>query len=279
MKEAVLPAAPRVLAPGLEKKLWWGTALMLFALSSISLVLVATLFMFLLYGIPASALLGSGPDVVRVTSQISRKEKETLPAGDRLSVVWAPVRVNEAVIEARGYGPAAEAAEIGDSVEILVPKSNPAAATLEGFQAYPVRPETLLLFAGLFMIPGAATALFAWLRGRRSRALLTEGVEILGDRLRTVPLPRPLKDMALVRWEYSSEGVTGRLWVLQKADWKRPPLLVAGGNAALLHSLLSEPMVQDGLVGDGSRLRKVFGVLNSGLLALCILTLTVFVFL
>lgn len=252
---------------------------MLFAMATTSLVLMATLFMFLLYEIPATALLSSTPEVVKVDSQIVRKEVETLPAGDRVSVVWAPVKVNETVIEAKGYGAAAESAEIGDSVEIWIPKDEPTAATLHGFQAYAVRPHTLIVFAGLFMVPGFLSTLWAWIRARRARFLLTEGRECAGTRLRTVPLPRPLRDMAVVRWEYSAEGSGGRLWALQMADWKKPPILVAGGKAALLNNLISNPVVDDGVVDDESRLSRVLARLNTALLVLCILTVLVFLLL
>jgi hypothetical protein len=275
-RKVLLPAPPRTLAPGLGRRLWWGTALTVFGMSTITLVWVATLFMFLLYEIPSSALISSDREVVKVESQIIRKEKETLPAGDRVSVVWAPVRVNETVIEAKGYGSAAETAQIGDNVEIWVPKNEPSAATLHGFQAYPVRPHTLLVFAVLFMAPGLLSILWAWSRARRSRFLLTEGLECQGDRLKTIPLPRPLKDMAVVKWEYSVEGADGRIWALQNADWKNPPLLVAKSKAALLNNLLSSPVVQDEQVDDESRLSRFFAGVNAALLLLCLFTLLVF---
>ncbi len=274
--ETSLPTPPRSISRGLGKRLWWGTPLMLFGMATVTLVLVATLFMFLLYQVPAAALFPSNREVVKVDSQIVRKEMETLPAGDRVSVVWAPVKVNETVIEARGYGAAAETAQVGDAVEIWVPKNDPSAATLNGFQVYPVRPNTLVVFAGLFMIPGFLSAVWAWSRARKARFLITKGSECLGTRLRTIPLPRPLKDMAVVRWEYSVDGADRRLWTLQKAEWKRPPLLVAGGKAALLNNLLSHPTEIDGEVDDESKLSRVLAGLNTALLILCILTVFVF---
>ena len=275
-EEALLPAPPRTLAPGLSKRLWWGTALMGFGMGTITLVLVATLFLFLLYELPASALISSTPEVVKVESQITRKEIETLPAGDRVSVVWAPVKVNETVIEAKGYGASAETAQVGDPVEIWVPKDEPSAATLHGFQAYPVRPHTLLVFAALFMVPGLLSALWAWTRARRARFLLIEGVECGGTRLKTIPLPRPLKDMAVVRWEYSVEGTVGRLWALQNVEWKKPSLLVAAGKAALLNNLLTYPAVVDEEVDDESKVSRFLAGVNTALLVLGVLTLFVF---
>ena len=82
--------------------------------------------------------------------------------------------------------------------------------------------------------------------------------------------------MSVVRWEYSVEGAVGRLWALQKAEWKKPPLLVAGGKAALLNNLLSYPAVVDEEVDDESKVSRFLAGLNTALLVLSVLTLFVF---
>ncbi|MFA5508842.1 MAG: hypothetical protein WC314_24710 [Vulcanimicrobiota bacterium] len=279
MKNRLLPETPRTVQPRLRRVLWWGSPLMTFSALTTFLVVFAALFLFVLYGVPARALWSSSGEQVRVTSQVSRKETKTLPGGDRVGVVWAPVRVNETVIEARGYGPETDRLEIGDPVEIVIPESDPRAAWLEGFQPYPVQPRVLLTTAGLFLLPALLVALWSLFRTRRTIALLTRGVECRGSRLRTIPLPRPLKDKALVRWEFSSPQGEGRFWTLQSAEEKKPVLLVADGKAAVLPNLLPHPVLDDGTVGSDAFLPRFCLGLNTTLAALCGLAVLSFIFL
>jgi hypothetical protein len=279
VKEQPLSDPPRALSPQLSRNLWWGTPSMVFSMTNFFTVLLSALFMFLIYGIPVGALLPQSTDSVRVTSQIQEKESELLPSGGKVSVVMAPVKVNDVVIEVRGYGPKAEVSEKGDSVEIAVPRAHPTEAELVGFDRYPVKPKTLLILFVLFSGPGLLVAVFSWRSARRKRKLLTCGRETQGKRLRRIPLPRPLKDMVLVRWEYSSDGDTGRFWTLQKAELENPPLVVAGSLAAVRPNLLPEPVIDGQTITSISRGEKYGAIINWILLALCLISFVVFLFL
>jgi hypothetical protein len=277
MKQRQLPEPPRTLAPTLRRNLWWGAPSTVFSMSNLFLVLLSALFMFQLYGISTRDLLPFGTEFVRVTSQIVEKQTETLPSGGDVSVVMAPVKVNDVLLEVRGYGPMAETSEKGDSVEILVPKGRPSDARLAGYDAYPVRPQTLVTLSILFFGPGLVVAAFSWFNVRRRRRLLIAGEEIRGTQLRRIPLPRPLKDMVFARWEYDHNGQSGRFWALQKADLEKPSLLVCGGRAAVLPSLIPDLELNGDEIVNVSRGEKYGAAINWTLLALCLVSLVVFI--
>lgn len=274
-----LPEPPRTLSRELRRNLWWGTPAMVFATANLFLVLLATLFMFVLYEIPVGALWPASGETVKVTSEIVRKEVETLPSGGEVTFAVAPVKVNEVVIEARGYGPRAESCKEGETVEISVPKANPAGAWLVGFERYPVRPQTLVLLGLLFTLPGVVAAAYSIVAAAGKRDLLITGEESRGKQLRKIPLPRPLKDMALVRWEYSYPGGTGRFWTLQNRSLEKPALLVNERRAAVLSNLLAHPSVDGEGLASLSKLEKLFAGLNGAFLILSGVSLLAYVLL
>ena len=192
-------------------------------------------------------------------------------------MVVAPVKVNDVMIEVRGYGPQAEASEKGDTVEIEVPRRHPTDARIVGFNRYPVRPVTLITLGFLFIVPGVLVALWSWVGVRRKRVLLTLGREVRGTALRRIPLPRPLKDMVVVRWEYTFGEETRRFWALQKANVEKPRLLVVDGRAGVLANLLPEPEFDGDMITRVSRGEKYGAIINWVLVGLSLASVLVYV--
>lgn len=230
-----LPAPPRTVEGTITRALMWGSHGMLFAQALTLLVSTALLFLLLLYHNSFSAIRARYGPTKEVTSQVQTVNDEWLASGGKTRVATAPVKINETVLEVKGYGPAAEQAKVGDEVTLIIPTTRPAEAYLKGFWPQPVSPRVLLQFALVFYLPGWIVGGISLVRARTQRRLLIEGEEVKAEKRMTLPLPRPLKDKVLARWTYHKGQHS--FWCLQDAQLQNETVLARGPKAVLLESL------------------------------------------
>ena len=277
MSLSLLPSPPRLLHRQLRRELWFGTPLLLLSLSNIFLACLLALFLCLTYGIGLSSLRANFQETLRVSSQIHEVGWKPLPSGGSVGMVSAQVMINEKVLTVYGYGPATESAKVGDPVDILIPKRQTGQARLGGFHSHPVEASQIFFLALLFAIPGLGLGLLSFARSFRRQKLLIWGEVKLGRKTKTLPLPRPLKDKDLVRWEYESPKGPKTFWCLQDKAAGTSELLFYRNSAAALHSLLSEIELEHGKVKSGAQLGKLYLRCNlialSGTLSLLLLFL------
>ena len=230
-----LPAPPRTVDKSTTRSLVWGSHGMLFAQALTLLVSTALLFLLLLYHNGFSAIRARHGPTTEVTSQVQTVEDEWLASGGKTRVAMAPVKINETVLEVKGYGPAAEQARVGDEVALIIPRKRPGESYLKGFWPQPVSPLVLLQFALLFYLPGWIVGGISLVRARTQQRLLIEGEEVQAEKRKTLPLPRPLKDKVLARWTYHKGKHS--FWCLQDAQLQNETVLADGSKALLLESL------------------------------------------
>jgi hypothetical protein len=216
------------------------------------------LFLFFTYDIGFQDLTLSWRDTVKVTSQISEVGQEFLVGGGRADVVKSLVKVNEQTLTVVGYGPRAEEARVGESVEILVPKHAPGKAWLEGYWAHPVASSLVLRLALWFSAIPLLLLVTGFIRGRQKLVLLVEGEPYRGEAKRQVSLPRPLKDYRVSRVTYRTDaGKEHRFWTLLNESEEEPLVLVKGRKAGVLSRLLSHHRIHGEVLTDDSLVRKI----------------------
>ena len=256
MSEALLPAPPRHLHRQLRRELWFGHPLLLMGLSNIFLVSLLTLLLFLIYGLGLSSLRAKYQEAIRVNSLIHEVGDKALPSGGTVRMVSAQLKINQVIVTVYGYGPKTEFAKVGDPVEIVVPKTQTRHARLVGFHTHPVEAGKILWLVLLLAVPGLVLCPLSLVFSFRKQKLLQLGDEKLGRITKSIPLPRPLKDKELVRWEYdSSEGIKS-FWCVQDKGTENRELLVYRKTAAALHNLLDKPMFEQGQLQSGALIGK-----------------------
>lgn len=267
MTEPQLPPPPRELQPGLRRQLTFGVPSLLLAQILSFCVLLAIFLLFLIYGVGLQRYLASRGKNVSVESQISEVKMLNLPSGERVPCVVAPVVVNEQQLDVLGFGEKTQEAQVGDPVTILIPAAQPKFARLETFQSRPIKVGALLGISLLFWIPSVVLVLVSLHRSKRRLKLLQHGQEIQGKVVRKIPLPRPLKDHVLARWQIESEkGKTRQFWSLQKSDLEKPVLLRVGEHAGLLERLLPDYHIEQGQLTHSAKLPQAYLLLNGLLL-------------
>lgn len=247
-----LPAPPRNLSKNTRQRLYLGRPLLLFSLIAASLVSLGMVFLMATYGLEVSDLFAP-TQTVTAESKLSKLESEFL-AGERVPVAIAPVEVNGVLLEVRGYGPKVSQSKVGDAVTIVIPKSAPHRAGLQGFWRKPARLKTLLGISIFFYLPLLVLLAGSLKRSRSTSRLLTEGEICQGRQIKTINLPRPLADHQLVRWE--AEGK--KFWTLSLKELEDPTLLKLGSERALLESHLPEWELKSGTIFDLSPWSKLF---------------------
>lgn len=248
---------PRELSKELHTVLRWGSIGQLIGQSFVFLVTLALLFLLVVYDLGLSSLMAVVGESVRVESTIESVDDEYLPSGGQVRVCEALVKVNQTVLRIRGFGPKAESAKVGQKVTLVIPKQAPNQAYIDGFWRRAVSLPFLLEIAFLFYLPGLFLILFSGLKARRFHSILTEGKLIKADKVKSIPLPRPLKDRVLAKWSYDSGSK--HFWCLQEAEPDSETVLCINGRAMLMEALPVE--VQDeGFVTKGvtAKLRAIF---------------------
>lgn len=268
---------PRSLHPGLKRELVWGSRLLGAGILVIFLTLLALLLLLQTYGVGLRSLLIPQREQITVQSRVDMVAPLPVAGGGQVESVVARVKINGQETEVKGYSWSAQPPQVGQAVTIVIPTESPDQAYLLEFDRYPVAPNRLFFLALPFLLPGLTLALLGLDRGRRRVSLLQDGQAQEADRLRTLPLPRPLAERALVQFEYHSDSAPRRVWLLVERACKARTLLVKGRNAALYERLkvvLDEQ--QEQLVsssGERGRVRRFNLLLVASSLALVLLFL------
>jgi hypothetical protein len=258
-----IPDPPRTLKQGAKKGLWLGRPFLLLGVLISLLVSLGVFFLMVTYGTGFSYLRSGWSESVRVQSHLSGRDKERLSSGGMVAFVEAQVKVNERIITVKGYGPAVESAKVGDVVTINIPTTDTDASNLVGFWSRPVTPTLILSFALWFYGPAALAMLWSVRRSYQDRRLLLHGLECQGKRVRVIPLPRPVRDHQLTRWEYKSpEQEHRRFWSFDRVDLEDPILLADRRAAAVLDNLLPECTVEDDQLVSQDRWRRILANLT-----------------
>ena len=195
----------------------------------------------LLYGLGPTTYHRTHSDLITISANVSKVEMTDLPSG-RAQAAIAPIKVNDTVIEARGFGPRVNSTKPGDKVVVLLPSGAPREAYLQGYQRTPISIPTLLKVASGFFLPCFLLLVFALVRTRRGIRLLQEGRVSEATRKRSIPLPRPFADKCLGRWE--SEGKF--FWAVTPKDMDNPTFLRSTSSYGFLDTALVDWEIKDG---------------------------------
>jgi len=240
-------------------------------------VTLALFFLLITYDLGFSFHRARAQESVSVESQISAREQEHLASGGRAIVVKAPVKINQELITVRGYGPAAEAAQVGQPVTIVIPKQHTSAATLQGYWPRPTTAGLLLQFALWFYAPAALAIACSLVSARREQKRVVYGAECPGKQIKALPLPRPLSDHVLAKWSYLAPDESEKtFWTLQRKE-EDSVVVSDPAGASLFNNLLPQWQVENETLISPTLTRKIlagatlFTILLQGLIAACYL--------
>lgn len=236
-----LPEPPRRLHPTALKGLRWGSGLLSTSLFGLLSVLLGVLWQSLLYGLGPVSYYRTHSDLMTVPATVSKVEMADLPSG-RAQAAIAPIKVNDSLIEARGFGPRVAETKPGDKVVVLLPTGAAGEAYLQGYQRTPITISTLLKVASGFFLPCCVLLVIALVLTQRRIRLLREGRVGEAEQKRSFPLPRPFADKRLGQWK--SEGKT--FWAVIPKDLEQPTFLRSSRSRGFLETALVDWEIKDG---------------------------------
>lgn len=244
MSEVTLPDSPRVLSRATKLGLLFGHPLTLAGIAALGLGSLVVWMLVAGYSLSFSELRAGWGTPTSYLGTVSSVTEIRLWTGEPITLVSATYQGNQTAL---GYG--ASGLTAGEQVQVL---SGSGQAWLEGMQRFPVPLDTLARISLFFLSPGLLLLTLGLLFGGRLLRLLKCGEQTSARSLRRIPLPRPFKGTAMVRWKSSQ----GAFWALSDDEAEERTAVCLGSSGVILGVLLPELHLEQECVQGLSRFHR-----------------------
>ncbi len=256
MTDRLLPAPPRRLSKPTARLLSWGHPYCLLGAMLLMLASPAVWLLLAGYGVTFSEVRASWRSVEILLGTVTEVAPVRLPTGETVYVVEAGGQNLKQEVKAKGFLPRGEFPSLGpgDEVELSLP-AGMSQGWLTHHDRFPIDTTYLAQLLVVLLSPGLLFLVVGLFAGQRNRALLTSGLEISARVKRSLGLPRPFSDLALLRCELQlTPGRLSEIWTLGPKEGSSTTVMVGRPRilgVAPLAWLLPEVRVEDGCVAGG----------------------------
>lgn len=238
-----LAPPPRRLPASMQRHLLFGHPLLL--LGSLAVTMASFLIWLLVaaYGIGFSSVVSVWRPHTPIPARVESSQPVELVTGETVQRTSALFAHQGDTWRAVGYGQTP--LQQGDATTVTLPDGAPGQAFIQGLQKFALPLRDLVRVAVFVLAPGAIVLLWGLALGWREQRLAVHGKLLSAERRSRWPLPRPLAELYLERYEVALQGAEPRRFTALRADGPNlaPALLSPSSwlGAALLERIFPDP--------------------------------------